>query len=456
MSQHNDNMDNQTFLWVALILIVLLGIPALYAAKAGYINEVLISLALLQLKLFLPHSEEVQTAWAYIVQLDPAALSWEQMEDILSYSGKWIRWPLLGLLFPLGVWVAMKGKVGRLVRRFNMESLLKNNAESFACLKPVVGRGKYLLSPESYDSGLWRVARTPLQFALEYGLLLDPHGNPILPEQALKNGLASEEQGAWGLGHLDEGKTLTVLHKQLGSAFTGFDALSPCRQAAATAFIAYAGGDKKDCIAILDAVSSSYTENKGVASCPVLENTTFVKHLNSIWGKHQDIIREKAMVRHAAYELPWFMALLTRARKKGVLATSQFIWMRPLDRPLWYALNQCGGRAAWAEGFAPWAHFMAEEKAGKALSEPHLGQAVASLRNALDAQGWLMDAPSGATRNNSQPSTVPTSANAVSANSEDPPIESPPVKDRERVYAPPEDDPEYDANEDQELRNQQF
>jgi hypothetical protein len=87
------------------------------------------------------------------------------------------------------------------------------------------------------------------------------------------------------------------------------------------------------------------------------------------------------------------MALLTRARKKGVLASSQFLWLRPLDRPLWYALNQCGGRAAWAEGFAAWAQYAAEKKAGKALSEPHLSQAVTALREALSAQGWLTDRP---------------------------------------------------------------
>ncbi|MBQ3060200.1 MAG: hypothetical protein IJD16_07825 [Desulfovibrio sp.] len=447
MSQYNDNMDNQTFLWVALLLIVLLGIPAVYAAKAGYINDMLISLALLQLDLFLAYSDEVEKAWAHIDRLDPAALSWEQMEGILRYSGKWIRWPMSGILLLCGVVAIFLGRTGGLVRRFNMDTLLKNNAESFACLKPVVGRGKYLLSPESYDSGLWRVARTPLQFALEHELLLAPSGKPFLPEQALVNGIASEDQEAWGSGQLDEGKALAVLQKQLGPVFSGFVNLSVCRQAAASAFIAYAGGNKKECLAILDALSCSYTEEKGVASCPVLEDAAFVKRLHSTWQKHQDIIREKAMVRHAAYELPWFMALLTRARKKGVLATSQFIWMRPLDRPLWYALNQCGGRAAWAEGFAPWAHYMAEEKAGTALREATLEQAVSSLRKSLDEQGWLED--TGQAAEAGSPSNPPSEKRVQPS-----PLE--PLPDPDRVFAPPEEDPEYDVYDDPGVQNQQF
>ena len=75
-------------------------------------------------------------------------------------------------------------RVGRLVRRFNMNRLLKNNAASFPCLWPVVGRGSYLLSQKSFDSGLWRIARTPAQFALEQGLLLDANGQPFSPNRA--------------------------------------------------------------------------------------------------------------------------------------------------------------------------------------------------------------------------------------------------------------------------------
>ncbi len=50
------------------------------------------------------------------------------------------------------------------------------------------------------------------------------------------------------------------------------------------------------------------------------------------------------------------MGLLIYAKRKGVLASSQFIWLRPYDRTLWYALNQIGGKATWAEAAGPWAH----------------------------------------------------------------------------------------------------
>ena len=204
---------------------------------------------------------------------------------------------------------------------------------------------------------------------------------------------------------------------------------------------------------MLDMVSSSYNEIDGNADCPVLTDTAFEKRLKKAWARHKDVLSEKSMATHAAYELPWFMALLYRARQKGVLASSQFLWLRPMDRPLWYALNQCGGRAAWVEGFAAWAHYMAEEQEGKALTEPHVAPAVASLKEALSAQGWLTEifVPP-------MPETIPVppadAAEPSNSETETSSIESPP--DADVVLCPPEENPEYDANEDEHLADEYY
>ena len=120
---------------------------------------------------------------------------------------------------------------------------------------------------------------------------------------------------------------------------------------------------------------------------------------------------------------------------------------------LWYTLNQCGGRAAWAEGFAAWAHYTAEEQEGKALTEPHVAPAVASLKEALSAQGWLTEifVPP-------MPETIPVppadAAETSNSETETPSIESPP--DADVVLCPPEENPEYDANEDEHLADEYY
>ncbi len=447
----NGGEDQRLFLWFAFLIIVFCIVPLLYAAHSNAVNVPLLNLAKAQLKAFTLFFEEAEIAFGRIDAADPASLSWDTMQKVLRYTGSWIRWPFLLLLVLFGVASIFMGRVGGLVRRFNMESLLKNNAESFPCLRPVVGRGKYLLSPKSYDSGLWRIARTPVQFALEHGLLLDEQGEPFTPEQALKNGLPSTALPAWGHARLDEAKALAVLTKQLGKRFEGFEGLSACRRALAAAFLDYAGGNKKGCIALLDAVSLSYAENHEQASCPLLEEGRFVSRLKKEWDCHSSLLTEKCLSIHAAYELPWFMALLYRARQKGVLATSQFLWLRPLDRPLWYALNQCGGRAAWAEASAPWAQYLAEEKAGMLLAEPHIQPAVASLKQSLAAQGWLTEIFVPPTPETT-PVPPPEPAGTSTLDTEFSSVEPPP----EVVLAEAEDNPEYDANEDEKLADEYF
>ena len=143
MSQPSDNRDDLIFLCCALLILFCVVIPGLYAAHCGSINGPLLRLALAQVKIFAPFSEEARTALARLSDVDPASLNWEQMRRILHYSASWIRWPLALILALCFLYVFFHDRVGRLVRRFNMNRLLKNNAASFPCLWPVVGRGSY-------------------------------------------------------------------------------------------------------------------------------------------------------------------------------------------------------------------------------------------------------------------------------------------------------------------------
>lgn len=394
--------DSTVFLLIALAL-VFLGLPALYAAKAGSINAFLLDVAKWELRPFWILSEDVEKVLTHLTQTPPEAFTWKQVMAALEYAGSWLRWPLFAMLGGL-FYLAWTGRGKSFTRRFNMETLLENNVGSFPCLAPVVGRGKYLLDPKSFDEGPWRMARSPLQFALEKGLLKDEKDEAFTPDQALRNGLGEADMPAYGQGRFDRARAMDVFCEQLGPKFMGVAELPPFRQALAAAFLAYAAGERKEAVAILDEMSLSYTQEPEADTpptegaekdpeprCTVLEDPAFRERIGDTLARHRGILEEPCLKRHSAYVLPWFMALLTRARKKGVLAGPQFLFTRPIDRPLWYALNQCGGRAAWVEAFAPWAHYMAEEKEkdGKALEEANMADAAYSLEAALDALGWL-------------------------------------------------------------------
>ena len=122
------------------------------------------------------------------------------------------------------------------------------------------------------------------------------------------------------------------------------------------------------------------------------------------------------------------MAILTLHAKRAsllllipmVAASGSFVMVR---------LNQCGGRAAWAEGFAAWAHYAAEEKAGVSLPEARTAHAVQRLKDTLAAQGWLTAMPK---------LFEPTGLHL----------------DKDVVFAAAEENSEYDANNDLDLQNE--
>ena len=102
MSQLHDDRDDMLFLWFALLVLIFVVIPALYAAHKGSVNAPLVWLASIQLRVFAPFSEEVRTILERLTEVEPAALTWEQVRGLLRYAGAWMRWPLALLLLLCG------------------------------------------------------------------------------------------------------------------------------------------------------------------------------------------------------------------------------------------------------------------------------------------------------------------------------------------------------------------
>jgi intracellular multiplication protein IcmP len=72
-------------------------------------------------------------------------------------------------------------------------------------------------------------------------------------------------------------------------------------------------------------------------------------------------------------------SLLEMARSEGVLATAEFLWLKPLDRKMWYMLNSVGRQTATVEIAGAFAHWKTEMKVKRPLRTP----AVLSAANAL-------------------------------------------------------------------------
>jgi len=75
--------------------------------------------------------------------------------------------------------------------------------------------------------------------------------------------------------------------------------------------------------------------------------------------------------------------LLELARTDGVLATAEFLWLKPIDRPLWYMLNSVGRQTAFPEIAGVFAHWVAEKRLDRPLKVPMVEEAVKALEMAM-------------------------------------------------------------------------
>lgn len=75
---------------------------------------------------------------------------------------------------------------------------------------------------------------------------------------------------------------------------------------------------------------------------------------------------------------------------RGVFTTNEMRWLKPVDRKLFYALNNTGRKVAWTEAGAVYTQYNAERKAmekNRILGKPYMLPAIESLQTELEEIG---------------------------------------------------------------------
>ncbi len=76
-------------------------------------------------------------------------------------------------------------------------------------------------------------------------------------------------------------------------------------------------------------------------------------------------------------------SLLEGARQDGVVPSSEFLWLKPTDRRLWYMCNCVGRQTPYAEVAGPFAHWKAEKSMGRGSRAPMIDEAIKALEIAI-------------------------------------------------------------------------
>lgn len=291
---------------------------------------------------------------------NPSLYTFDDISKIGSLVGNYIRIPLVIIIFILAVLVYLGNSTRIYKRLYSMRELVQLEKVNWPQIMPVADLD---LINTDIDKGPWAMALTPMQFCKRNQLLEERRGQP-------KEGMTRKEWDRLEVS-LKRGMANKLFVVQLGPLWQGVDKLPMHTKALFAAFAARINADGKtteNLLAQLSRSSITKLDFTGVDElCKKYESTKLV----------QEVINSHA------YVLTVMSQMLESAREDGVQASADFLWLKPVDRRLWYMLNTVGRQTPFVEAAGPYAHWIAEKEIGKKLIMPMIEEATNALDIAL-------------------------------------------------------------------------
>ncbi len=364
MSQQQQNSSDQTanFFWYLVLLTV--AVILIWFFEKKYIIPVIFAFRRVELDLLkivamswdsiagflhLPlwDMTHINKAQHFISSTPVNKIDIDDVSKLSKFVGKDLRYPVMAFLIGMGFILIFKHRSGRFVHTYSMKTLKMDEVENWPQITPVISLN---LLKEDLDKGPWAMAKLPLDFCKENNLL------KIKIEKGQKT---------WTI---DEGATEQLFTLQMGPHWDGLDKLPIHVKALVIIFMGRSTRQQDEANALLEQIAASASHGK--------LNFAGVEEKLQKYKEHRII--QWLSVRHA-YVGTFMASLLEIGRSEGVLATAEFLWLKPVDRRLWYILNSVGRSTAVVEVAGLFAHWLAEKKLQHGLRAPMTKQAVEAL-----------------------------------------------------------------------------
>lgn len=295
--------------------------------------------------------------------------------------GQYMRFPAAAVCLAMGGYLFLKHPGGKFRRSMDMTRLAESEKDLWPCIYPVLnfvdekGSRSFYLSGAKLREGRWAISKTPKEWAIEHDLY-DYH-TKIDEESGLEK--------RWRT--INKTKAEAKLIEQLGPKFRGFDVLPEWMRALLGCFMAKAcGEDDKVYRAALNALSISSVEVGVRENDPekVLDVTKYDAAPGlALFEKYKDHKVVTKIVSKHAYVTTVMVALLASARDAGVVASAEFIWLKPTHRLWWYMFNTLGRRVSFIECAGVFGHYVSEKAYNKPIHRPYVKNAVFGLEEYL-------------------------------------------------------------------------
>lgn len=283
--------------------------------------------------------------------------------------GNFFMYPSIFFIVVMAIFIFKNHRFMRYVRAHNMETLMSQEQKNWPQISPVVNLD---LMAMDINKGPWAMAMNPLQFCKAYKLVkLEIVGDTKASWRA---------EGVIKATVLEE-KANKVFAQQLGPLWGGPDKLPPHVKALFAIFVARAEHEPE--------VARNYLKKLSISAA---KGQIDYSETEILLKKYYPKSKPTHIVEHRhAYVTTVMTSMLELARTDGVLASADFLWLKPVDRRMWQILNNVGRSVAPCEVAGIYAHWLVEKQLLRPISVPMVEQASKALTFAMSLTTYIPD-----------------------------------------------------------------
>lgn len=356
--QQGQSDNSMGILWIVGAIFIF-GAIIWYAFKAAIINFYL-TIKLWEISLISIFTSRLDDVRTVIQTSDHAKLSFNDVSLLGEAVGNYLRFPLVLIIIILAFVIYFSNSTRSFKRAYDMTGLADAEKANWPQITPVIG---LKLNKVPLDKGPWAMSLTPMEFCKRYKLLDEFRAQP-------KEGTLQKDRGRIEVT-LRRGKANKIFSMQVGALWPGFEKAAPHVRALFAVFAARNAGDTKSAEKLLAQISASSLKKLNFDGA------------DALYKKHQNVKGVQRILQTHGYTLTVMASMLEIAREDGVQASADFLWLKPVDRRLWYMLNTVGRQTPFVEVAGPYAHWLAEKILGRRLLVPMVEEATNALEISL-------------------------------------------------------------------------
>ena len=393
--------DNTGFNLIVILLGCCVGAYLLWTCYHGEISASVIALRHHEIAFIRHFTDRYDLADRQMAAADPNGVTLRDLYGISHSVGMFFRVPAAGFMLLLAAICAVRAAPARYKRAFDLDDLIREQAASFRTSGAFVRRHLRLVPPAEAGPRIGcgagsRAGQRPDPEAGASSASSDPRpaDYALTPEEWIARFATCLD------GDFDEAAARRALVRQLGPRWRGLQEAGPQVRCLFAAFALHLAQRRADALRLLGDLSArlvnSDEDKPEGPDTPLALPASAGAESDAFLGDGELVRPALVIANHHAYTHTALMELLNAARlRAGVLAPSQFAWLKLVDRPLWYALHSLGfepeglGRYCHpnprVEAVGARDHWAVERLAGEPVIEPNMDRAIEALRKVAAA-----------------------------------------------------------------------